>query len=199
MMTPKFADKIIALKKKDLELRDELIKNGKLFEGYNKKMERLHNSNAAILNNVIDKIGYPTIDKVGEEASEAAWLVIQHSISQPMFMKKCKELLENAVIENRADPVHLAYLTDRIAVYEGKPQLYGTQFDWDESGRLSPQFYDDLTKVNGRRIAIGLNTLQDQTELIRSQAEKENQSPPEDFEKRKKEILDWKIKVGWVK
>lgn len=45
-------------------------------------MEQLHNRNAKILNDIIEAIGYPTIDKVGKEASEAAWLVIQHSIGQ---------------------------------------------------------------------------------------------------------------------
>jgi hypothetical protein len=59
-------------------------------------------------------------------------------------MKKCKMLCENAVNENKADPKNLAYLTDRIAVFEGEPQLYGTQFDWDENRELSPNLFDDL-------------------------------------------------------
>lgn len=62
-------------------------------------------------------------------------------------MKKSRELLENAVGENKADPGNLAYLTDRIAVFEGNPQLYGTQFDWDENGELNPIFYDNIDKV----------------------------------------------------
>jgi len=40
----------------------------------------------------------------------------------PLY-EKCVKLLENAVTENKARPVNLAYLTDRIAVSEGKPQL----------------------------------------------------------------------------
>lgn len=91
----------------------------------------------------------------------------------------------SAVSENKADPKNLAYLTDRIAVFESKPQLYGTQFDWDENGNLSPNLFDDLIKVNERRKSIGLNTLEEQTEIIRIQAKNENQSPPTDIEKRK--------------
>ena len=189
--------KIIELKNADLELRDKLIQNGQLGEGYNEEMAQLHSKNAEILNEIIDIIGYPTIDKVGKEASEAAWLVIQHSIGQPYFMKKCLTLLENAVTENKADPKNLAYLTDRIASFEGKPQHYGTQFDWDENGELSPNPFDKLTKVNQRRKSIGLNTLEEQTAIIRSQAKNENHSPPRDFEKRKKDFEKWKKKVGW--
>jgi hypothetical protein len=193
------SEKIIGLKNADLELRDKLIQSGQLSDGYNEEMKELHNKNAKILNEIIDKIGYPTTDKVGKEASEATWLVIQHSIGQPDFMKKCLKLLEVAVSENKANPKNLAYLTDRVAVFEGKPQLYGTQFDWDEKGKLSPNYFDDLTKVNNRRKSIGLNSLEEQTDIIRKQANNENQTPPTDFEKRKIEIEQWKKSVGWTK
>lgn len=193
------AKKIIDLKNADLALRDKLVQSGQLSKGYDEEMKELHGRNAKILNDIIGTIGYPTIDKVGKEANEATWLVIQHSIEQPEFMKKCVELLKSAVIENKADPKSLAYLTDRIAVFEGKPQFYGTQFDWDENGNLSPNLFDDLTKVNERRKSIGLNTLEEQTQIIRQQAINENQSPPADFEKRKQEIEEWKRNVGWMK
>ncbi len=192
------AEIIIGLKNADLKLRDKLILSGQLSKGYNKEMANLHNQNAQKLNEIIDTIGYPTIDKVGKEASEATWLIIQHSIGQPDFMKKCVKLLENEVNEYKADPRNLAYLKDRIAVFEGKPQLYGTQFDWDENGELSPNLIEDLIKVNQRRKSIGLNTIEEQTEYIRKQAKIENQSSPTDFEKRKKEIEKWKKSVGWT-
>lgn len=195
----RIAATIIDLKNADLALREKLIKSGQLSNGYHQEMKEVHTRNAKILSEIIDAIGYPTIDKVGKEANEAAWLVIQHSIAHPEFLKKCVNLLEKAVHENNADPKSLAYLSDRIAVFEGKKQLYGTQFDWDEYGELSPNSFDDLNNVNERRKSIGLNTLEQQTELIRTQAKNENQSPPTDFEKRKLEIEAWKRKVGWIK
>lgn len=197
-MDHNIAEIILDLKKKDLELRDELIRKGVLGEGYNEEMQELHDKNAKILNDIIDTIGYPTIDKVGEEASKAAWLVIQHSIGQPHFMKKCSALLEQAVKENKADPKNLAYLTDRIAVYEEKHQCYGTQFDWDENGRLSPYPIKDSANVNQRRRSVGLNTLEEQTIIIREQAKNENQNPPTDLIKRKKDFYTWRKTVGWI-
>lgn len=193
------AKEIIDLKNADLKLREGLAQNGQLFEGYNKEMEQLHNRNAKALDTIIDNIGYPTIDKVGKEASEAAWLVIQHAIGQPHFMKKCVQLVEQAVSERKADPRNLAYLTDRIAVYEGKPQRYGTQFDWDENGELSPKPFDNLANVNQRRTSIGINTLEEQTTVLRMQAKNEHQSPPADIENRKKEYDEWRKAVGWIK
>ena len=174
------SEKIIELKNADLALREKLVQNGKLSEGYDLEMKNLHNENTKILENIINAIGYPTKAKVGKEANEATWLIIQHSIGQPRFMKKCAELL-------------------RIAVLEETPQLYGTQFDWDEDGKLSPNHFDDLIKVNERRELIGLNTLEEQTEIIRKRVKDEKQTPPKDFDKRKQEMEKWKRNVGWLK
>jgi len=193
------AERIIQLKNDDLELRNNLIKEGKLWDGYNEEMEAMHNRNAKELNDIINKINYPTIDKVGKEASEAAWLIIQHSIGQPEFMKKCLRLLEQAVEEDKANPKNLAYLSDRIAVFEGKHQIYGTQFNWDKNGKLSPEPFDNLTKVNQRRKSIGLNTLEEQITIIRKQATIDTEIPPKNFDQMKRRMDIWRKKVGWLK
>jgi hypothetical protein len=80
MANESIAGKIIDMKNADLQLRDRLVRNGQLGDGYDEEMEHLHNRHAKLLSDIIDSIGYPTIDKVGKEASEAAWMVIQHSI-----------------------------------------------------------------------------------------------------------------------
>jgi len=187
------------MKNADLAFRDKLIESGELSNGYNAEMEQIHIENSEKLDEIINLIGYPTIDKVGKDANEAAWLIIQHAISQPRFMKKCAELLSIEVSHKNADPKHLAYLTDRIAVFEGNPQLFGTNFDWDENGELSPNKYDDLNEVNERRKSIGLNTLEEQTAIIRQQALSENQFPPAEFQERKTQYEEWRKRVGWVK
>lgn len=190
---------IITLQNADFELREKLISEGKLGEGYNREMEALHNQNADTLNEIIGIIGFPSVEKVGSEAAYAAWLVIQHSIGKPDFMKKCAEVLEIEVKNKKADPRNLAYLKDRILIFENRPQLYGTQFDWDEKGELSPNNFDNVDKVNQRRKSIGLNTVEEQTQIIRAQAKRENHSPPKDLILRKKEMEDWKKSTGWIK
>lgn len=198
MIYHEFADQLITLRNVDLAFREKLVKSGQLGEGYHAEMAKIHKHNAEALDEIMETIGYPSIDKVGQEASAAAWLIIQHAISHPQFMKKCAVLLKAAVTEHQADPKNLAYLKDRIAVFEGKPQLFGTQFDWDANGELSPNVYDDLSKVNERRKILGLNTLEEQTKVIRQQAKDENQAPPPDYLKRKAEIEKWKKSVGWI-
>lgn len=199
MNYPELAATIIRLKNEDLALRDHLLQNGLLDTGYNEDMAALHSRNAACLDDIIEDIGYPTIDQVGEEASEAAWLVIQHAIGAPDFMKKCARLLAKAVHENKASAKNLAYLTDRIATFEGQVQLYGTAFDWDDKGEMSPKPFDDLARVNERRKNIGLNTLEEQTKLMRKQVAIEKQLPPVDIKEREHAYEEWRRKVGWVK
>jgi len=126
-------------------------------------------------------------------------MVIQHSIGNPNFMKKSFALLKKAIDENRADPINLAYLADRIAVFEGKYQLYGTQFDWDEKGELSPNIFDEMEKVNQRRKEIGLNNMEEQILIMRNRVKNENQLPPADYEERKKKFNEWRKAVGWIK
>jgi hypothetical protein len=192
------AKTIIDLKNADQALRQKLILEGELGSGYNIKMAQLHHENADILEQVIDRIGYPTIEKVGAQASEAAWLVIQHSIGKPDFMRKCAALLKEAVEQGKAEMRDLAYLTDRIAVLENKPQIYGTQFDWDENGILNPNKLDAYEMVNRRRTSVGLNTIEEQTLLMRLQVQNENQKPPKDIKARKKEMIHWQKMVGWL-
>jgi hypothetical protein len=68
----KIADLILMMKNADLAFRDKLIKSGELSNGYNAEMEQIHNDNSVKLDEIINTIGYPTIDKVGKEANEAA-------------------------------------------------------------------------------------------------------------------------------
>ena len=191
-----FQKRIVELYKKDLQLREKLIKEGKLSKGYNPEMESLHSKNATELKKIIEDFGFPFGKKVGKTIANTAWIIIQHSIGNPDFMRFClSKMEENKTISNK---IHLAYLTDRIAFFEGKPQLFGTQFDWNEKGELAPTEYDNLNLVNQRRNDIGLNSLEEQTKITIQQAIIDNQKAPLDYQKRKQEFDLWRKKVGWI-
>lgn len=199
MIYEDIAQQLLQLAAEDLQLRQELIERGELFDAYHPEMEAMHNRNAEALDEIIEKIGFPTIDKVGSEASAAAWLIVQHAIGQPAIMRKCLSLLEDATQQAKVNPVHVAYLYDRIAVFENRLQLYGTAFDWDEAGNMSPMPYDDIDKVNARRAQLGMSSLEDQTTKMREEAIRNKEHAPEDYEQRRIAYLAWRRKVGWIK
>lgn len=191
------AIKIISLKDRDLNYREKLLQEGSLHDGYHPEMEKIHQLNAAELNEIIKLIGYPSEKKVGKEANQAAWLIVQHAISKPDFMKMYVQLIKNSLNKTKQEKLQLAYLTDRIACFEGKPQIYGTQFDWDKDGNLSPNYFEDSESVDKMRASVGLCSLKEQIEKMQSQAKKDSESPPQNFEERKKSYDKWRKKVGW--
>ena len=48
------------------------------------------------------------------------------------------KLLKKAVKINQAEKKHVAFLTDRILVFQNKKQIYGTQFRGDQNGEQRP-------------------------------------------------------------
>ncbi len=191
------AERIIGMQKADFKLRDELIHENYNNETYHPLMEQMHNLHADELEYIISLYGYPTIERMGEEACEAAWLIIQHAIGRPGFMKRCLRLIKDAVESNNAPAWHYAYLSDRLAVMEEKPQLYGTHYDWDENLEMSILPVDDVVKVNERRKSLGMNSIEDRQREIREQILLEGRKPPQDLLSRKVALASWKRRVGW--
>lgn len=114
--------------------------------------------NTAWLADLIDAHGWPGRRLVDRDGANAAWLLAQHADHDPAFQRRCLELLAVAVAAGDAEPVHLAYLTDRVAVHEGRPQTYGTQLRW-EGGRCVPAEIAYPERVDVRRAEVGLMPL----------------------------------------
>jgi hypothetical protein len=70
-------------------------------------------------------------------------------------------LLEPAVHDGDASASHLAYLTDRVRMNEGRPQLFGTQVADITNGVASPWPIEDEEYVDQRRANAGLEPLTD--------------------------------------
>jgi hypothetical protein len=155
----KIAEELIQMHEEDMRVRNRLAADGSLFQGYHPEMESVHRRNAARLRQIIEEHGWPGRTLVGEEAAHAAWIILQHSIGEPEFMRRGFRLVQIAAAAGEIDPKLAAMLEDRICVFEGRPQKFGTQFDWDENGQMSPNKYDDLRLVEERRCAIGLTPL----------------------------------------
>lgn len=198
-MTARAAARLVALAEDDLALRGELAAAGELFTGgYHPRMAALHGGNAAELEAVIAVLGgWPTPAKVGAAAAEAAWLIAQHAIGEPRFQRRCAALVAEAVARGEAPPAHLAFLEDRIAVMEGRPQTYGTQFDWDAEGELSPATVAEPDGVEARRRSVGLGSLAERQAELRARAAAEGDAAPSDWTARQADFLRWAREVGW--
>jgi hypothetical protein len=182
----------------DERVRERLARNGSLFLGYHPEMETVHRENAERLRAIIDEVGWPGRTMVGDAGADAAWRVAQHAIGEPAFMREALELVHAAVERGEAPAAHAAYLEDRVRSLEGRPQLYGTQYDWDESGQLGPYpEIEDRASVDARRAALGLGPITENTARMRAGAAANNERPLADLAARRREMGAWARKAGW--
>ncbi|WP_288424896.1 DUF6624 domain-containing protein [uncultured Spirosoma sp.] len=197
MLYPAIANELLERANHDLAVRQQLLDAGELSGGYNSDMEAVHLSNARWLQTIISQIGWPAQEQVGEAASQAAWLIVQHAISLPDFMKQALALMNAQKQTRTIDPVNLAFLSDRIAMYTDRPQSYGTQFVSDEQGRLVPYQLDgSLDQVNQRRRQLGLNTV---AERMAQLTVEQNKTPTAADRRAERESYDaWRKRVGWI-
>jgi hypothetical protein len=136
---------------RDARLREELLAMADGSDGASRAehAERLW----AILD---DYETWPGYSLVGADGARAAWLVAQFAIDDVGLQRRCLEMLEVSAACGDADPVHLAYLLDRVRMNDGRDQLYGSQFVLGDHGDLEPWPVDDPVAVDARRAKLGL-------------------------------------------
>ncbi len=181
----------------DEATRDRLKREGVLFDGYHPEMRKIHKENGESLMRILDEHGWPTIELVGPEGTAAAWMIMQHAIGAPQLQKRAIKMIDSLGDESGVSAADRARTIDRIRVFEGKQQLYGTNFDWDEQNRLSPTPIEDESKVDIRRSQVGLGPLRDAIRIMRARAEADGDKPPKDPERKRQEFELWLRTTGW--
>jgi hypothetical protein len=88
-------------------------------------MLRADSVNILKVSKILNKYGWLGADIVGSTGSSALFLVVQHASLK--IQEKYLPLLQDAVKKGNAPASDLALLTDRIAVRNGKKQIYGSQ------------------------------------------------------------------------
>lgn len=184
------AGRLLAMARRDHDTRSRLAADGSLYDGYHPEMQAVHEANAAELAAIVEADGWPARERVGADAADAAWLVAQHAIGRPDFQRRCLALIAAAPDAPRWQA---AMLEDRISSFEGRPQRYGTAFDWDADGRMSPQPIEDPAGVDARRASVGLPPL---AETIARHRAAETPRPA-DLAARQREAEAWLRQVGW--
>jgi hypothetical protein len=178
----------------DERVREELASDGSLFQGYHPQMEQLHRQNASRLREIIQQQGWPGITLVGADGEEAAWRIAQHSIGEPEFMRNALQLLKSAAEKKEAPLWQIAMMEDRIRLFEGRLQLYGTSFDWDEEGLMSPYpAIENLESVDRRREQVGLPPLKD----VIARYRETDEPRPKNLQERRKQMDEWARSAGW--
>lgn len=117
-----------------------------------REMQRVDSLNQIEICDILDKRGFVGSEAVGD-ACEAFWTIIQHAPVETE--RKYLPLFQRAAARGDIAPWQVATMEDRIAMFEGRPQKYGSQLDVAADGTqtvyqlLNPKKVDEWRKEKG--------------------------------------------------
>jgi len=121
---------------------------------YGQVAERVDRPNTVRLKEIMKSGGFPDAKAVGKDGVEAFYLILQHS-ADIEFKKQCLEHITKAFEAKQLAPMDYANFTDRLLVNLGKPQVYGSNFEFKD-GKLVMSPAEDVKNLDARRRKIGL-------------------------------------------
>lgn len=184
---------LLEMEARDQAMRAELTATGELNERYHSRLEELHRANASRLRQIIAVFGWPGTKLVGDKGAQAAWRIALHAIAEPAFMRHCRDLIDAASQNGDVARWQFAIIDDRIRVYEGQPQRYGTQLRPGPQG-LEPYPLVDDSRINSMRMTVGLPPMAATLAKARAQ-----QPPAGDPAKKAAAELEFRRSVGWIR
>lgn len=107
---------------------------------------------------ILDEKGWVGKDVVGAQANQTLFLVLQHGNLQAQ--QKYLPMMREAVKKGNANQASLALLEDRVALREGRRQIYGSQIAINsitKKSHISP--LQDPDNVDKRRAEVGLGPI----------------------------------------
>jgi hypothetical protein len=119
------------------------------------QMLKIDSVNQIQVKHILDKYGWLPQSKIGEKAADAIFYVVQHGGTE--LIRAHLPTLKKLAKQKEAKGTHAAMMEDRLLMYDGKKQIYGTQatsrLRADNSGAIWP--IENPAKVNQLRKEAG--------------------------------------------
>lgn len=109
--------------------------------------------NTAYLKSVLPSDGWFRNSRDGEQTTSNAWLIVQHSPDH-VFMREVLAAMEPLAKAGEVNGRDYALLYDRVEMFAGRPQRYGSQVVCS-AGIRSFHVLEDATVVDRRREEVG--------------------------------------------
>lgn len=136
-----------------------------LDESLIQEMRKIDETNAKALKAILNAYNWITISEFGKEADHHAWLLVQHADHDLSFQKEVLNRLEKLYPVHETNACNYAYLYDRVAVAENRPQLYGTQGSIRD-GKWIPYEIENVENLDASRSSVGLSSYNEYVNLI---------------------------------
>jgi hypothetical protein len=145
---------LVRLGVEDQEIRQGLSPERMRDTAFARSMLRGDSVRTSRLKVIVEQYGWPDSSRVGREAAQAAFLILQHS-PERQFQKEMLPVIEEQARQGAVPPSEAALLIDRVLMHDGLPQRYGTQFKMAE-GRWVLHPVEDEDALEARRRSMGL-------------------------------------------
>lgn len=163
---PVLREQLLQLKAEDVAARQAVIAGDFKDKEANRRLDEADARHLPVLRSIVDRHGWPSRSLVGADGAEAAWLLVQHADTDPVFQERCLALIEPLVAAGEVALSEHAYLVDRVRVNRGRPQVYGTQVR-EVPGGWEPQPVEDPEHLDARRREAGLPPIAEYLRTIR--------------------------------
>lgn len=158
----------------DQEVQRFLIESTQEQRNNQKERDSLHNNKEEVFEDNCERAkiifrdhGFPGFDLVGEKSSKNYWLIVQHCDNHLEFQQTVLTEMKKHVDNKNASGRNYAYLTDRVRINSGQPQLYGTQVQYDtDKGIAYPKELESPEDVDNRRLAIEMEPLDEYLDRV---------------------------------
>jgi len=132
------------------------------------EMPKVDAENTTYLLGLVKDYGWVDVQHFGAPASNAAFLLVQHS-GNLSLMATALPLIKEDVLAKRLDGQPYALLYDRLKLFTGEKQRYGTQIGTNEKGEMVVNALENRSKVDEFRKELGLPPLSAYLEHFQSQ------------------------------
>jgi len=151
---------------------------------------------ATELHEIVRHVGWPGIRLVGEDGAAAAWQALQRLVNIPHLQRLMLMRLIEAAARRDVPAWQPAVLEDRIRIFEGRLQLYGTHVIWEAPGNLAPWPIESAESVDKRRHMLGMAPLMQSLAQAQARWTKIHPCCPT-LANWKKQMDEWAQQVGW--
>lgn len=125
------------------------------------KMTALLSANTTDLKSILNAHEWVKISQFTAKADNEAWMIVINAEQDLAFQKKTLATLAKLWESKETSPRNYAYLSDQLAVKEGKAQMYGTQGACKGEGLWEPYAIAEPDTINERRARMGMEKLED--------------------------------------
>ncbi|TPE43675.1 DUF6624 domain-containing protein [Pontibacter mangrovi] len=142
------------------------------------KMHQIDSTNQTKVLPILEEHGWLPKSKIGEKAADALFYVVQHSNSRTIeqYLPQMEELAK----QGEASGTDAAKMKDRLLMFQGKKQVYGTQAVSyiRKDGKHAIWPIEDVENVNKRRKEAGFElTVEENAERLGVVFDPEEQLP----------------------